>query len=187
MRNIFTPKKGSILISEPFMLDANFERSVVLVCAHDIEGTLGLVMNNKSDLALSDIMPGVSSNDFPVYLGGPVNSDNLFFIHDKPDDIAGSLRIVEDICFGGDINDALRLMDLGVIKPENIKFMIGCAGWSPTQLEEEIADNSWVVHNKFPSEILLLSDGDDLWKQAIINLGPKYAHVASFPKSPNLN
>ena len=188
MFNMFTPQKGSLLLSEPFMLDSNFERSVILLCEHDIQnGTMGLVLNNRSALLLSDVIQEVHNQQFPLYIGGPVNMEALFFIHNAPEKVEGGDQLTDNIYFGGDFQQALFLIEDKLLQPEDIKFFVGYAGWSPGQLEEEIAQNSWAVHNKFPPDLLLLQDGDDLWKQALISLGPKYAHVANFPKSPDLN
>ncbi|MFD1770911.1 YqgE/AlgH family protein [Sphingobacterium suaedae] len=188
MFNTFIPQKGSLLLSEPFMLDSNFERSVILLCEHDLNtGTMGLVLNNRSTLLLSDVIQEIENTSFPLYIGGPVNMEALFFIHKTPEKIPGGVPLIDDIQFGGDFQQVLFLIEDQLLQPEEIKFFIGYAGWSPGQLEEEITQNSWVVHNKFPAELLLLEDGEDLWKQALIDLGPKYAHVANFPRSPDLN
>lgn len=187
MFNIHTPKKGSLLLSEPFMLDSNFERSVILLCEHNDDGTMGLVLNNRSSLLLSDMIQDVENPEFPLYIGGPVNMESLFFIHNLPESIQGGMPLFDDMYFGGNFEQALFLINDNLIQPDQIKFFIGYAGWNKGQLDDEIAQNSWAVHNKFPAELLLLQDGEDLWKQALIHLGPKYAHVANFPKSPNLN
>ncbi|TDS12151.1 YqgE/AlgH family protein [Sphingobacterium paludis] len=188
MFNTHIPQKGSLLLSEPFMLDTNFERSVILLCDHDDQnGTMGLVLNNKSSLLLSDVIQEVENPNFPLYVGGPVNMEALFFIHNIPEKIEGGLPLFDDIYFGGDFEQALFLLNDSIIDTTNIKFFIGYAGWNVGQLNEEILQNNWAVHNKFPTALLLLQDGEDLWKQALINLGPKYAHVANFPKTPDLN
>lgn len=188
MFNIHTPQKGSLLLSEPFMLDNNFERSVILLCEHDAqEGTMGVVVNNRSSLVLSDVIPDVENEQFPLYIGGPVGVEALFFLHKVPEKIEGGVELVDGIYFGGEFEQVRFLINDNLLQPTEIKFIIGYAGWTVGQLEGEIDQNSWAVHNKFPSDLLLLQDGEDLWKQALISLGPKYAHVANFPKSPNLN
>lgn len=188
MFNINPPKKGSLLLSEPFMLDSNFERSVVLLCEHDTtNGTMGLILNNRSLLLLTEVVQDIENKNFPLYIGGPVNMEALFFIHKLPEQIEGGIQLVDDVYFGGDFQQVTFLINENLIQPDQIKFFIGYAGWNAGQLQEEIQQNSWAVHNKFPSELLLLQDGEALWKEALINLGPKYAHVANFPKSPNLN
>lgn len=188
MFNMHTPQKGSLLLSEPFMLDDNFERSVILLCEHDAtDGTMGVIVNNRSSLLLSDVIPDVENPRFPLYIGGPVGVEALFFLHKVPEKIEGGVELVDGIYFGGDFEQIRFLVNDHLLQPDEIKFILGYAGWTPGQLDDEIAQNSWAVHNKFPTDLLLLQDGEDLWKQALISLGPKYAHVANFPKSPDLN
>ena len=188
MFNMHEPQKGSLLLSEPFMLDNNFERSVILLCEHDTtEGTMGVVVNNRSSLMLSDIISGIGNQNFPLYIGGPVGVETLFFLHQAPEKIDTSTEIVDGIYFGGDFEQIRSLINDHLLEPAEIKFIIGYAGWTVGQLESELTQNSWAIHNKFPKELLLMQDGEDLWKQALISLGPKYAHVANFPRTPNLN
>lgn len=188
MFNKHTPQEGSLLLSEPFMLDNNFERSVILLCAHHpVEGSMGLVINNRSNLLLSDAVPGIQNPQFPLYTGGPVGPESLFFLHNAPGKIQGSFHIIDGVYFGGNFDQVEFLVNNNQLKPEEIKFILGYAGWTAGQLDDEIAQNSWVVYNDFPTDLVLLPDGEDLWKQALISLGPKYAHVAQFPKSPDLN
>lgn len=185
MFNQNTPTRGSLLVSEPFILDPNFERSVIMLCEHNEDGTLGLVLNHRSNLLLSDVIEGIQV-DIPIYIGGPVQNDALFFLH-RTTDLAGGTPVTKDIALGRDLNQAIFLVQEGILTPDNIKFFLGYSGWSPKQLEEEIAQNSWAVHNSFDSHLPFVLDGDALWKQALISLGPKYAHVANFPKNPSLN
>ncbi|WDF70185.1 YqgE/AlgH family protein [Sphingobacterium oryzagri] len=188
MFNNHPPQKGSLLLSEPFMLDSNFERSVILLCEHDdTNGTMGLVLNNRSLLLLSDVIQDIENTNFPLYIGGPVNMEALFFIHKIPHQIEGGLPLIDDVYFGGDFKQVVFMINENLIQPEQIKFFIGYAGWNVGQLADEIKQNNWAVHNRFPSDLLLLQDGEALWKEALISLGPKYAHVANFPKSPDLN
>lgn len=187
MFNENIPIQGSLLISEPFMLDPNFERSVVLLCEHNEDGTVGLVLNNKSHLLISDLVQDVSSNDFPLYLGGPVESNVLFFLHRAYDKILSGTSVTDEIYWGGDFERIVELINNGDLRPDEIKFFLGYSGWSFGQLDNEIEQNSWAVHHNFSPTLTFVSEGEDLWKQALISLGPKYAHVAQFPKSPNLN
>ena len=188
MFSAFNPQKGSLLLSEPFMLDSHFQRSVILLCEHHPEdGSMGFVLNNRSSLMLGDLFPDMEDVHFPIYIGGPVEIESLYFIHNLGEIIPESVHLIEDIYIGGDFEQVFFLLKEGLIKPEQIKFFVGYAGWSPNQLEEEIQQNSWAVQQDFPSEIAFLSDGEDLWKQALISLGPKYAHVAQFPQHPDLN
>lgn len=182
------PKTGSLLLSEPFMLDPNFERSVVLLCEHHPhDGTVGLILNHRSNLYLKDIIDNVSESEFPIYIGGPVQENALFFIHRSFEKLQSGDEIVDGLYWGGDFDRLLLLIQEKLISPQEVKFFIGYSGWNPNQLDEELKENSWTVSNSFDIGLTFLTDGEDLWKQALINMGPRYAHVANFPKDPYLN
>lgn len=187
MFNVCKPAQGSLLLSEPFMADPTFERSVILICEHDENGTLGIILNNRSHLLLSDILDGVESLDFPIYFGGPVAPNTLFYIHCAHDKLQSGTHITQDIYWGDDFEKLLFLIDEKLIDSKEVKFFLGYSGWAENQLNAEIDQNTWVVHDSFDSSLSFLTDGENLWKQALISLGPKYAHVANFPRSPNLN
>lgn len=184
----FEPKQGSLLLSEPFMLDQNFERSVIMLCEHDdVEGTVGLILNHRSIMTLADIVDGVESFEYPVYIGGPVEQNTLFFVHRMYDKLNSGTHIVDDVYWGGDFELLVDLINGYEISPEEVKLFLGYSGWSPGQLDHEIRQNSWAVHNSYGTDLAFITDGEDLWKHALISLGPKYAHVANFPKRPEYN
>ncbi len=188
MFNEFIPKRGSSILSEPFMLDQNFERSVILLCEHDMEtGTVGLILNHRSMLYLSDVIEGMDNMEVPLYFGGPVEGDALFFVHKAHDKLMSGNHIIDDLYWGGDFDRLKDLLNEGLISNEEVKLFLGYSGWSPDQLNNEIQQNSWAVHNSFNIDLAFITDGEDLWKEAIISMGPKYAHVANFPKRPEFN
>lgn len=187
MFNSHSPSQGSLLLSEPFISDPVFERAVIILCEHNENGSIGLILNHKSHLVLSDIFNKVKIDTFPIYLGGPVEEATLFFLHRAYDKLQSGTLIYQDIYWGGDFDYAIELMNEGTITPEDIKFFLGYSGWSAGQLDEELKINSWAVHNQYDIDLTFIKDGEDLWRQSLINLGPKYAHVANFPKSPYLN
>ena len=91
MFNTFTPGKGSLLLSEPFMLDHNFERSVILLCEHDKKAdTFALILNNKSNINVCDVLSNFERKDFPLYIGGPVSVDSLCILNNNVDQIETS-------------------------------------------------------------------------------------------------
>jgi len=186
MFNAENPQQGSLLLSEPFMLDPNFERSVVLLCEHNSEGTVGMILNQRSQLLITDIID-IEMVDFPLHIGGPVQNNAIFFLHRAIDKLGEGSPITKDIYWGGDFEKAIMLINEGILSTDEIKFFLGYSGWADGQLVDEINQNSWAVHNTYNSELTFIVDGEDLWKQALISLGPKYAHVANFPRSPNLN
>lgn len=187
MFSTYTPYQGSLLLSEPFMADPNFERSVVMLCEHNEDATIGLVLNHRSHLLLSDIVAEIKNENFPLYIGGPVENNALFFLHRAYDKLWSGEQIYEDVYWGGDFDKAITFINEGKIDPLDIKFFLGYSGWAPKQLDKEILQNSWAVHKSFDPALTFLIDGEDLWKQALISLGPKFAHVAGFPRSPDLN
>lgn len=191
MTNIIAPEQGRILISEPFLNDFYFKRAIVLLAEHNMDGSFGLVLNKTTDLKLSDIITSkeiVIPKEFNanVYIGGPVKTDSLFFIHTRNDVISNSLKIMEGIYWGGDINELVRLMKKKALKPDEIRFYAGYSGWEPHQLDRELEEHSWVVA-KTNASFLLKNDPEILWKKAVLNLGDEYAEWINYPIDPRMN
>lgn len=182
------PAQGKLLLSEPYIMDPRFERSVVLLAEHDVsEGTTGFVLNHVSEAHLGQVIKQDFGQDFPIFIGGPVEQNALFFIHSAYDKLQSGHEITDSVFWGGDFDRLILLIQEGLIKPDEIKFFAGYSGWEPGQLEAELTENSWVVSKNTYPELCFLRDGEDLWKRALIEMGPKYAHVANFPKFPHLN
>ena len=181
------PEAGTILISEPFMQDINFKRSVVLITEHTDFGNVGYILNQKSDFLLRDIIPDCWDAGFPVDIGGPVGNDTLHFIHACPDKIPGGLGLGKGLFWGGDFETLKLHINNYAIKEEEIKFFIGYSGWTESQLDNELKENSWIVSDKYNPAIIFDHSDTDIWKEAIINMGVKFAHVANFPEDPALN
>jgi putative transcriptional regulator len=180
------PEKGNLIVSEPFMLDPNFKRSVVLLTEFEEAGAVGFILNQKSNLILKDILPD-SNSDFPIFIGGPVANDSLHFIHSCYDKLNSGIELMDGIYWGGNFEALQVLINNNQINSSEIKFFVGYSGWSPGQLDDELQQNSWLVANKFNSEVLFVEDEENLWKEVVIGLGPKYAHIANFPENPQWN
>lgn len=186
MISTLKPAQGKLLVSEPFMLDPNFKRSVVLLAKHNEEGSVGFVLNQITDLKLGELVEELSGFDAPLYLVGPVESDTLHFIHRLGDSIEGSEEIAPGIFWGGNF-EALKIMiNTGQISLDEVKFFIGYSGWNAGQLELEMEENSWIVSNAENAEVFSAPDVK-LWAQTIKGMGKRYAHLAGFPENPNLN
>lgn len=180
------PEAGKILISEPFMLDRHFRRSVVLIVEHSDQGTVGFVLNQETDVTLPDVIPGFPMFDARIRIGGPVQTDTLHFIHRIPEQIEGGISIGDGLYWGGDF-DLLRVkINLGQININDVIFFLGYSGWDHGQIEEEIEQNSWIVAPTKCDQIFS-DDHDDFWKDAVKSLGEKYAHIANFPENPQWN
>nr|WP_294898892.1 YqgE/AlgH family protein [uncultured Pedobacter sp.] len=181
------PKKGTLLISEPFMADANFKRTVVLITENNAEGTVGYVLNQKSDLLLKDVIAECWDADMRIFIGGPVANDTLHFVHNVPDKIIGGIDLGNGLFWGGDFENLKTQINNYNIRDEEIKFFIGYSGWSKDQLKDELEINAWIVSDKFNPDMVLDDSEIDLWKEAVLNMGVKYAHITNFPKDPTLN
>ncbi len=181
------PADGRLLISEPFMLDPNFKRSVLLLTEYSIEGAMGFVLNHESEFQLGDILPELPYSEFPVFDGGPVGKDTLHFIHRVPEKIEGGIELENGLFWGGDFEAVKELLTSYGLADGEIKFFIGYSGWTAGQLDAEIEDDSWIVTDKFNAEILFANDEQNMWKDVVKGLGQRYAHIANFPENPELN
>ncbi|MGY4384311.1 putative transcriptional regulator [Pedobacter sp. UYP24] len=181
------PSLGKLLISEPFLMDPNFKRSVILISDFEEEGTVGFILNHPGVLLLKDLIPEMPNADFPVYIGGPVATDTVHFIHRCYDKINDGQEIAKGIYWGGNFEALKVLINNNSIDPSEIKFFIGYSGWGKEQLHNEIQENTWIVSNQYHPDVVFSSNEEEVWREVIINLGPKYAHVSNFPQNPSLN
>lgn len=180
------PQVSSLLVSEPFMLDPNFKRSVVLLTEYD-ESVMGFILNQMSSLQLQDVLPDMPDCDFPVYIGGPVGSDTLHFIHRCYDKMNSGVEVTENVFWGGNFETLKALIQNKLIDKTEVKFFIGYSGWDSEQLKDELKQNSWLVHNRYNSELLFVEDEENLWKEVVVSMGQKFAHIANFPENPMWN
>ena len=186
--NNLLPAQGSILISEPFLQDAYFQRSVVLLVEHNTQGSMGFVLNKKTDLIVNTFFPELEEYpEIPIYLGGPVSANRLFFIHSLGDLIVpDSVKIKDRLYFDGDFEALKRYIQNGHSIEGKVKFFLGYSGWTEGQLGNEINKNSWVVSHA-AKENVLLADGESFWKNSLEQLGSNYEAWTKYPKDPYLN
>ena len=180
------PEKGKILISEPFLPDTFFNRSIVYLTDHNSQGSVGFILNKKLDLQVSAAIEGFEGWDENLSMGGPVAPDTLHYLHNLGDLIPKSIPVEGNIFWGGDIDRIRELIKTGKINRSQIRFFLGYSGWSAGQLERELKENSWVIA-KVNSDIVLNNRGDDIWKKVLRSLKNKYRMWADFPDSPEMN
>lgn len=180
------PEKGRILISEPFLPDTFFNRSVVYLTDHDSKGSVGFILNKKLDVMLSDAVSGFEGWNENLSMGGPVAPDTLHYLHTLGKRIPKSVLVDENIYWGGDIDVIRDLIKSGSVKPHQIRFFLGYSGWSGGQLERELRENSWVIAKVKP-ELVMNSRGTDSWKRLLRTFNNKYRMWADFPESPEMN
>jgi putative transcriptional regulator len=178
---------GRLLISEPFMMDPNFRRSVILLTEYSKEGAMGFILNHASEFLLGDIMPDLSYSEIPVFIGGPVAVNTLHFVHRCPEKIEGGLEIAENIFWGGDFEKVKRLITSYQLNSDEIRFFTGYSGWTPKQLDDEIKEDSWIVADRLKADQVFTNNEESLWRDVVIGLGNRYAHIANFPENPALN
>lgn len=183
--NIIKPSQGKVLVAEPFVGDYYFKRSVILLAEHNEEGSYGMIFNKPLYVKLNELITDFPKFDADLFLGGPVKTDSLFYIH-KFQEVDNSIKISEDLYWGGNLDNIKELIALNKLNKENIRFFIGYSGWSPKQLDTELRENSWVV-TRTKSDILLNEPPNDIWKRIVLGLGEDYAHWINFPINPDWN
>lgn len=179
--------KGKILLSEPYLPDENFFRSVILLCDYSKkEGATGFVLNHVLIASLSDAIQEEDTPNLLLFEGGPVEMDALFFIHSRKDLIEDSLKIKDGLYWGGDFKKVIELIRAGELNEDEIKIFIGYSGWSPGQLEQEIESNSWFISD-LDANTILNANHETLWKESIKNLNSNDKIWADAPLNPILN
>jgi len=180
------PEKGKILISEPFLPDTFFNRTIVYLADHNAEGSVGFILNKKLEIKVCDAISGFDSWQEYLSMGGPVAPDTLHYLHNLGDKIPNSVLVDENIYWGGDIDFIRGLIREGKLDNTQIRFFLGYSGWSAGQLERELKENSWVIA-KVKTDIVLNNPVDNTWKKVLRGLNNKYRMWADFPESPDMN
>lgn len=180
------PHKGSLLIAEPSILnDDSFNRSIILLTEHNEKSSVGFILNRPLKFTLGDIIPEIDCS-FVIYQGGPVEQDNLYFVHKIPELIPDSIEVSKDIYWGGNFNSLKDLLSENKVKSTDIRFFLGYSGWGTHQLEDELHNNSWFVsENDF--ENIFSVDNETLWKNKMMQKGGEYKIWANAPSDIHLN
>lgn len=180
------PERGNVLLSEPFLDDPYFKRTVVLICEHNEEGSFGFVLNNYVDFELDEIIDELPDIKTKVSIGGPVKNSNLYYIHTLGNEIANSIEIMDGVYMGGDFEILKEKLKNGEVSTEQIRFFVGYSGWSPNQLASELKMNSWFV-TSVPANTVMRTDINDLWRTILKSMGKKYSVIANLPEDPSEN
>jgi len=180
------PAQGKLLLSEPFQRDLYFKRTVVLLAEHNEKGSIGFILNKPIDLKLNDALSDFPEYNGLLYFGGPVNKNQLFYIHTLGEEIDGSLQIGNGLYWGGNFDTVRTLIDLKKVEPNQIRFFVGYSGWEPRQLEQELNEKAWIV-SPAKAQQIMANDTRQLWGNVLKTMGPDYAIMANFPEDPALN
>jgi putative transcriptional regulator len=182
----YLPAAGRFLISEPFMYDPNFKRTVVLLAEHGKDGTVGFVLNRRLTLTINEIVEGVPFHEAPVFMGGPVEQNTLHYIHRLGNVLKGSQQIGENLYWGGQFETLVQMIGAGEIPAGDLIFFVGYSGWSAGQLDTELDRKSWIVAPE-NSGFVFQEDHEDLWRQILRTMGTKYEVLSNYPEDPRFN
>jgi putative transcriptional regulator len=179
--------QGNLLVAKPlFFNDKNFSRSVILLANHQNSGSLGFILNKPINIYLNKIIP-IINQKFNIYFGGPVERDNLFFIHNSANLIPNSIKIDKNLFWGGDFDCTIKLINSKKICSKHIRFFLGYSGWSKNQLKNELNSNSWIIKENIYQENIIALDYNTIWRDQIRSMGGDYLMWSNAPENPNLN
>jgi putative transcriptional regulator len=184
--NVLPLCKGRLLVAELFLADYDFGRTVVLLAEHGKKGTVGFILNKPLEMRVDQVVP-----DFPyfpesIYYGGPVQRDQLFYIHTLGEQLEGSLQINDDTWWLGDFEQLKLAIKDGKASPDQVRLYAGYAGWEPGQLKRELDNKSWFVA-KASLDLIFHNGLDRHWNKTVQSMGEKFAYMANFPENPLLN
>jgi putative transcriptional regulator len=179
-------KENMLLIADPFLKDEHFKRSVIYLCSHSSEGSVGFALNRLFEYSLNQLISGIDHCNIPVYIGGPVELDSIHFIHQYPLLIPDSQQVSETTFWGGDLDFAKELIARNELNLKKIKFFIGYSGWGADQLNDELKEKSWLLSQ--PNDSIIFNTSPELvWKESILQMGPDYKDLVNYPLDPQLN
>jgi putative transcriptional regulator len=181
------PERGTVLISDPFLDEDYFRRSVILLCDHNSYSSFGFVLNNYLTIDLHEIDHQFPDIQARISIGGPVDTQNLYYIHTFKEPIEESVKIRDGLFFGGSFETIKLLLEKDDSNRNNIRFFLGYAGWDDGQLKNEVEENSWIVVDNISNKELLNTSNDRLWQYCLEKQGGPYKTISKFPLNPSNN
>ncbi len=178
---------GKLLVSTPeLLMDHIFNQSVLVLSEHNNKGSMGFIINKPLILRLNDVFEDIPQN-IQLWNGGPVETANMFYIHNVPHLIPGAVAFDKDkdLYIGGDFKIIKKLLQDKVIDSRHIKFFLGYSGWAPGQLQEEVKEKAWFITN---NDIDLFDvNPKNIWKEQIVAVNPANVIWKNAPLNPHLN
>jgi len=180
-------KKGLLLIAEPSIIgNMSFNRSIILIADHNSKGSIGFILNKPLDLTLQDLFPEIEIN-FELYNGGPVEQDNLYYIHKIPGLIPNSIEISDGLYWGGNFQKVIELIKNNKLNPFDIRFFLGYSGWGNNQLNYELRSNTWILSKNIYNNQIIEKVNNSFWKEQMLELGGDYTIWSNAPENPSYN
>lgn len=185
------PTVGGLLVAEPFMREGYFNHGVVsLIDYVPDEGATGVVMNNRTEYMLDELLEGVTTEErIPVFCGGPLGQDRLYFIHTLgPDIVSKARRYAPGLYVGGDFDAIISYINAGYATEGAVRFFVGYSNWAEGQLERELRSDKW-AQAPSPANVsdLLRTAGDAYWHRAVRSLGSSYRSWNLLPRNLSAN
>lgn len=174
------------MLAEPFMQDPYFRRSVVLLCEHHEEGSIGFILNKSIDMNLNDLMSEFPPFEAEVFYGGPVQTDTLHYVHNVGELLEESVEVANGVWWGGNFDSLKFLIQSQLIHPDNIRFFVGYSGWSSGQLADELKYGSWMPAN-MDANYIFKTKPARLWSEVMYNKGNLYEVIADLPDQISWN
>ena len=178
--------RGQLLVASPVLEDPNFHRAVILVTEHTPDGAMGLILNRVATTTVADALPDLTwlaDGDDPVHVGGPVAPNGVVVLAEWDEPARAAVLVEDDLGFvPADLEDADGL----AAAIRRARIFAGHAGWGPGQLEDELAEDAWIVAPA-RREDLFSADPDTLWSTVLRRKGREYALLSTMPEDPSLN
>jgi putative transcriptional regulator len=180
------PGPGKLLVSEPFLPDPNFERTIILLCEHNDEGSFGFVLNKPANAQVADVLDELAAFNGMAHVGGPVQQDTLQYVHRLPD-IDNSIEIMRGVYWGGKFKSICQRINTGLATEQDIKFFLGYSGWAAGQLNEELKENVWIVSQHVDTALIFETQADNMWQKALQLMGGRFSVYSNYPVDPRMN
>jgi len=178
--------RGKLILAGPTLKDPNFDRAVVLITEHNDEGAMGLILNRPSTASVADAVPDliwVAEPDDSVFVGGPVAQNGVIVLAEWEDPAQAVVLVDGDLGFvPGEAEDTEGIA--AAIRRSRV--YAGHAGWGPGQLEDELAEEAWIVETPLREE-LFSADPEGLWATVLRRMGREFALLSTMPPDPSLN
>lgn len=181
---------GCLLVAQPLLQESYFNHGVIALVDHGIDGSLGTVMNNPAGGMLHEVIDGVSPDHvIPVYNGGPMGQDRLYFLHNLGSRmIPGSTEFAPGVYLGGDFDAIREYIEVGGQIEGRVRFFVGYSSWSTGQLEDELRQGVWAIADcPFFTDELFEKEEDKYWHRTVKTLGDRYKYWKYFPQNLRAN
>lgn len=147
-------QNGTIIISSTALENTFFEQAIILITESNSNGAVGFILNHPFPKNLNDLIEFKDAASIPLFHGGPVDEESLFFIHQQADLVIDSIHIKDSIYYGGNFKAAVQMLNRKIITGNDLKIFIGYCGWNTGELEAEVQEGSWLITDLSTAEAL---------------------------------